>query len=225
MSKAKDKPAKPEAEAPAEGEAPVKKKMSGKTLVLFIVLPAVLVLGGGGAAVMMLTGGKPETEVADASHGEAADAHGEKPAKGDKAKAKDDHGKASKDAGKDSHGAAAGGDPEEVGTLRVGEDGAPSYYEMPNLLVNLSSSDGGRPLFLKLKLVLEARDPAAFATLPGIMPRVSDQFQGFLRELRVDDLNGSAGSHRLRIELLRRVNLAVAPASVDAVLIEELLVQ
>ena len=40
----------------AEG-APAKKKMAGKTLVLFIILPAVLVIGGGGAAAMMLMGG------------------------------------------------------------------------------------------------------------------------------------------------------------------------
>jgi hypothetical protein len=57
----KEKPKKPDAPAPdagAEGEgAPVKKKMAGKTLVLFIILPAVLVLGGGGAAAMMLMGG------------------------------------------------------------------------------------------------------------------------------------------------------------------------
>ena len=46
------KPEEPEAEKPAaaegeEGAAP-KKKLAGKTLVLFIILPAILVLGGGG---------------------------------------------------------------------------------------------------------------------------------------------------------------------------------
>ena len=47
----------------------------------------------------------------------------------------------------------------------------------------------------------------------------------FLRELRADDLSGSAGAYRLRLELLRRVNLAIAPRRVDAVLIEEMLIQ
>ena len=62
-------------------------------------------------------------------------------------------------------------------------------------------------------------------TLTSQLPRVSDEFNGFLRELRTDDLAGSAGAYRLRLELLRRVNLAIAPAQVNAVLIEEMMVQ
>jgi flagellar protein FliL len=58
-----------------------------------------------------------------------------------------------------------------------------------------------------------------------VMPVLTDQFQAFLRELRVDDISGSAGTYRLRMELLRRVNLALAPAQANAVLIEEMLVQ
>jgi hypothetical protein len=44
---------KPEAAEGEEGATPAKKKLAGKTLVLFIILPAVLVLGGGGAAAMI----------------------------------------------------------------------------------------------------------------------------------------------------------------------------
>ena len=61
--------------------------------------------------------------------------------------------------------------------------------------------------------------------LTDAIPRVSDQFNGFLRELRTDDLSGSAGAYRLRLELLRRVNLVIAPHQINAVLIEEMLVQ
>jgi flagellar FliL protein len=78
---------------------------------------------------------------------------------------------------------------------------------------------------LKLKLTLEAPDDAAVTALTDSIPRVNDQFTTFLRELRTDDLSGSAGAYRLRLELLRRVNLAIAPAHVNAVLIEEMLVQ
>ena len=49
-------------------------------------------------------------------------------------------------------------------------------------------------------------------------------FQTFLRELRPEDLAGSAGSYELRMELLRRTNLVIAPAKVNAVLIEEMLI-
>jgi flagellar FliL protein len=54
---------------------------------------------------------------------------------------------------------------------------------------------------------------------------VTDEFNGFLRELRTDDLVGSAGAYRLRLELLRRVNLVIAPQQINSVLIEEMLVQ
>lgn len=191
--------AKPEGEEGGEGAeaAPAKKKLAGKTLVLFIVLPAILLLGGGGAAAyFMFFAGPP-------AHQEAsADGHGEK--------------KAEKKAG--AHG-AAGANP----AIKEGEHGV-YYYTMPEMLVNITSGDG-RPVYLKLKLTLEAPDEdVAYAVEPQL-PRVTDQFQAFLRELRVDDLAGSAGAYRLRLELLRRVNLALAPAQVNAVLIEEMLVQ
>ena len=47
----------------------------------------------------------------------------------------------------------------------------------------------------------------------------------FTRELRVEDLRGSAGVQRLREELLMRVNTAVHPIEVRDVLFKEMLVQ
>ena len=98
------------------------------------------------------------------------------------------------------------------------------YVALPQMLINFSADDG-RPAFLKLRVTLEAPDEdVAYAVEPEL-PRIMDQFQGFLRELRMDDISGSAGTARLRLELLRRVNLAIAPAQMNAVLIEEMLVQ
>jgi flagellar FliL protein len=57
------------------------------------------------------------------------------------------------------------------------------------------------------------------------MPRVEDSLQVYVRELRASDLEGSAGIYRLREELLRRVNYAVYPVKVDAVLFKEFIVQ
>jgi flagellar FliL protein len=98
------------------------------------------------------------------------------------------------------------------------------FVTMPEMLVNIGGPDG-RPAFLKLKLTIEAPNAETVTTLTSQLPRVSDEFNGFLRELRTDDLAGSAGAYRLRLELLRRVNLAIAPAQVNAVLIEEMMVQ
>ena len=73
--------------------------------------------------------------------------------------------------------------------------------------------------------IVEAPDDETVTALGEHIPRVTDQFNGFLRELRTDDLSGSAGAYRLRLELLRRVNLVIAPMQINAVLIEEMLVQ
>jgi flagellar protein FliL len=192
-------PAEGEAVEGAEGEAPAKKKMSGKKLILFIVLPAVLVLGGGGAAAYMLlfSGGGAEQHADGGDHGKAKGGHGD-----------------------EAVGEAVAG---PNGTMILhGEDVV--FVTMPEILVNISGADG-RPAYLKLKVTLEAPDDAAVTALTEHIPRVNDQFNGFLRELRTDDLSGSAGAYRLRLELLRRVNLAIAPAQVNAVLIEEMLVQ
>ncbi|MBX3511887.1 MAG: flagellar basal body-associated FliL family protein [Hyphomonadaceae bacterium] len=185
----------------AEGEAaPAKKKLSGKKLVLFIILPALLVLGaGGGAAFMLLSGGGGGEQHAAADTGS--------------------HGKS-----KGGHGAEeAGPTPGPNGTTISPGEGV-VFVSMPEILVNITGPDG-RPAYLKLRLTLEAPDQATVTTLTASVPRISDQFNGFLRELRTDDLAGSAGAYRLRLELLRRVNLAIAPAHVNAVLIEEMLVQ
>jgi len=56
------------------------------------------------------------------------------------------------------------------------------------------------------------------------LPRLTDMFQMFLRELRPEDLSGSQGGYQLRMEILRRVNLVVAPSKVNSVLIEEMLI-
>ena len=47
----------------------------------------------------------------------------------------------------------------------------------------------------------------------------------FMRELRAGDLSGSAGLFRLKEELTRRVNVAVAPQQVSAVLFKEIVIQ
>jgi len=211
MAGKKEKP-KPEAAPAAEGEggeaAPAKKKLSGKTLILFIVLPAVLILGGGGAAAFMLLN-KPKAE----QHAEAGEHGKEKKDKKDKKKDKKDAKGGHGEKGKEGEGHAV-----------VTEGDGVYYMALPELLVNVATPDG-RPAYLKLKLTLEAADEDVIAAIEPELPRVMDQFQSFLRELRVDDLTGSAGSYRSRLELLRRVNLAVAPAQVNAVLIEEMLVQ
>ena len=98
------------------------------------------------------------------------------------------------------------------------------FVDLPELIVNLSGS-AERPQYLKLKVVLELADQAMIAQIQPVMPRVMDAFQTFLRELRPTDLDGSAGLYRLKEELTRRVNAAIAPGRINAVLFKEIVVQ
>lgn len=98
------------------------------------------------------------------------------------------------------------------------------FYDLPDILVNLNSS-GRQASYLKLKIALEHNDPLAVTKLNELLPRVVDNFQIYLRELRPDDLVGSAGLYRLKEELLIRVNQAVAPIKINDVLFKEMLIQ
>ena len=93
------------------------------------------------------------------------------------------------------------------------------------MLVNLSNAGSDRTQYLKVKSVLELPDPLLVAQIQPLMPRVMDAFQTYLRELRPTDLDGSAGLYRLKEELTRRVNAAVAPNRINAVLFKEIVIQ
>jgi flagellar FliL protein len=177
-----------------EGQ-PAKKKLSPKLLII-IAAAALVVLGGGGTAAFFLLKPKPDVAAAGKAH---------KPKKKDEKGGKE---------GKDGKGGAA--------QVREGPDGV-LFYTMPDIVVNMQTADG-RPTFLKLKLTLELPDQEAVDALEPDLPRLQDMFQTFLRELRPEDLSGSQGSYQLRMELLRRVNLVIAPSKANAVLIEEMLI-
>jgi flagellar FliL protein len=102
---------------------------------------------------------------------------------------------------------------------------APIFVDVPEVLVNLVGAPGERVQYLKVKVVLEVKEEKQVETIKPTMPRVSDIFQTYMRELRPSDLNGSAGLFRLKEELTRRVNVAVAPSQVNAVLFKEIVIQ
>jgi flagellar FliL protein len=101
----------------------------------------------------------------------------------------------------------------------------PAFVDVPEVLVNLSSAGTDRTQYLKVKVVLELPDQALMAQIQPVMPRVLDAFQTYLRELRPTDLDGSSGLYRLKEELTRRVNAAITPNKVSAVLFKEIVVQ
>ncbi|MGD9536928.1 MAG: flagellar basal body-associated FliL family protein [Alphaproteobacteria bacterium] len=114
------------------------------------------------------------------------------------------------------------------GEEAVEEEAAPPkeavYIEMPDMLVNLRST-GKQPSYLKLAVSLELDDPLIVAEVEKVKPRIIDRFQVYLRELRAEDISGSAGVYRLKEELLARINSAIEPHEIRDVLFREMLIQ
>lgn len=159
------------------GTEKVKKKgMSGKALILFVVLPLLLIVGGSGGAYF--------AGVFD---------------------------------GDDGHAAVEEEVVEDAPKVVV-------FYDLPDMLINLSSATSDAS-FLKLAVSLELDDETVLPELEKLLPRVMDNFQVYLRELRREDLRGSAGVYRLKEELLFRINSSIKPIQVKDILFKEMLVQ
>lgn len=182
-AKKADKAAAEEPEDGKEGEAaaePKRRRFAGKTLVLFVIAPLLLLGGlGAGAYFTGLTAKIFGGDKHEAEQKEQAAAQPAKPA---------------------------------------------VFYNLPEMLVNLNSA-GRRTSFLKISVSLELESATDIPRIEAVMPRIVDNFQIYLRELRIEDLRGSAGLYRLREELLSRVNNAAQPARVNDVLFKEMLVQ
>ncbi|MFO0997561.1 MAG: flagellar basal body-associated FliL family protein [Alphaproteobacteria bacterium] len=164
----------------AEGEEkPQKRRLAGKKIILFIVLPVLLIVGGALGAYLGGVFGSHEPNPEELAAAEA------------KAKA---------------------------------SRPPPTFFELPDIVVNLTSA-GRKSNFLKLNVSLEIENAEDGHKLKALQPRIVDSFQIYLRDLRVEDLQGSEGIYRVREELLRRVNAAAEPVKVSDVLFRELLIQ
>lgn len=190
----KDASAAPEGEG-EEGAAAEGPKRKGLPVKMIAI---------GAAAGLLLVGGGGTAFMVFMPHGKAdkADAHHK-----DKKKAAD---------------AKSGPPDKNAAQVTDGPDGV-VFYTLPDIVVNMQTADA-KPTYLKLKLTLELPSEDTVDVLEPNRPRLQDMFQTFLRELRPEDLAGSQGSYELRMELLRRVNLVIAPAKINAVLIEEMLI-
>jgi flagellar FliL protein len=100
----------------------------------------------------------------------------------------------------------------------------PIYIDLPEIIANLNSTPQ-RPSYVKLTARLEVLKPEDVERLKAAMPRLQDLFLTYIREMRPQELRGSAGTYRLREELIARANLAAAPAQVTDVLFTQMLIQ
>lgn len=96
-----------------------------------------------------------------------------------------------------------------------------AFVDVPPIQVALRTSDGGsRMLKVHVMLVPGTLTPEEVTVR---LPLVIDRVQPFLRELRPEDLSGSAATFRVKEELLIRSNQALGAGSVRDVLIQDLM--
>ena len=99
------------------------------------------------------------------------------------------------------------------------------FYEVPEMLINLSVRPGQKPIYFKIKVVLELAAPEDSAKVEKLLPRVVDSLQFYLREMRLEELQGSMGTYRLKEELMGRLNKVLAPVKINDVLLKDILIQ
>lgn len=117
------------------------------------------------------------------------------------------------------------GDEEEAVAKEVVTAPLPSvFFEMPELIVSLSGHSSNIR-YLKLVLSFELASAEDQAVVIAQLPKITDEFQTYLRQLRLEDLRGSVGTYRLKEALLLRVNQVVQPVEAKNVLIKEMLIQ
>jgi flagellar FliL protein len=107
------------------------------------------------------------------------------------------------------------------------ESAAPSqpiYVDLPEMISNLNNGTS-RPSYVKMTARLEVRKQEDVERVKAAIPRLQDLFLTYIREMRPQELRGSAGTYRLREELIARANLAAAPAKITDVLFTQMLIQ
>lgn len=117
-----------------------------------------------------------------------------------------------------------GGELGAAGPAVASETDSSSYIEVPQMIVNLRSSDG-QARFLKLRFIIVAASSGKVDSIKDRLPVLLDALQPFLRELRPDDLNGSAAVFRIKEEMMSRASQSLGAGVVRDVLIQDLVQQ
>ena len=111
--------------------------------------------------------------------------------------------------------------PQQQATQKAQE---PVFIDLPEMVANLNGNPR-RPSYVKLVARIEVARPEDADRVRQAMPRLQDLFQTYLREMRPEELRGSAGIYRLREELIARADAAAAPARITDVLFTQMLIQ
>lgn len=96
-----------------------------------------------------------------------------------------------------------------------------TYFKFPDMTVNLK----GKNNFVKLSFTIELLQKEDEKTITTYLPRIIDQLQLFLRDLKYSDFNGGGAIVKLKHAIELRINNVISPLKIYNVLIQELLIQ
>lgn len=194
-------PASPEEEASGlvdvgpDAPAPPPKPSLLKSKKVIIGVAALLLLAGGGGAAFMLSGGEEK-----AGHGEQA---------------KESEAQTEEETASEEEEAEGEGE---------GKAGELPLVDVPPMIVNLRTTNG-QPRYLKIRFMIEAKSAEKAEKLKAKLPLIIDAYQPFLREMRPEDISGSAAVFRIKEEMLIRATQAAGKGMVKDVLIQDLVQQ
>lgn len=103
-------------------------------------------------------------------------------------------------------------------------ESAPTYVDVPPMIINLRTP-GGAARLLKLHVMLVPASASKTQDIEAKLPLLLDSFQPFVRELRPDDLAGSAAVFRVKEELLVRAGGVFGRGVIKDVLIQDMVQQ
>ncbi|MEQ1931756.1 MAG: flagellar basal body-associated FliL family protein [Parvularculaceae bacterium] len=95
---------------------------------------------------------------------------------------------------------------------------------LPEFLVDLAPDAAGRAAYMRLAVSIEA-DAAAASVIERRLSEIRERIAFLLRGLSADDLKGEEGMRLLKSEILRRVNLVIAPETAGEAVITDIIVQ
>ena len=100
--------------------------------------------------------------------------------------------------------------------------GAPVYYEMKTMTVNLKpSAQRARP-FIRLTLQVELQGESAKKAFIDNETKIVDTMQTHLRGVQYEELNGTEGTERLREDLTIIINRIIQPERAITVLYKDI---
>ena len=98
------------------------------------------------------------------------------------------------------------------------------FYKLEDITLNLNP-EGPKSRFMKLGLTLVLLNEEDIVRIESRIPRIIDNVTAYMRELKPEELAGSANFYRVRENLLMRVQVAVAPVKVTSILFNSALIQ